>query len=358
MTVWILLMLSIFSLSVSHRASQELIFGRWVRDQVTTRVLAKAGIERALLELQLDKFLTFDAFNESWGSNEEAFKEIRLQQGTFTVSCDQPLIEAEEDTEKKEIKTEDPETEDSKASELKAVELEKAETKRYGLCDEAARININFADEEILTNLLLASVKKIVALDATKIAQSIIDWRDADDAAQQAGAESSFYGFLPTPYKARNASFESVEELLMIRGVTREIYNQIKNDVTVYTDGKVNFNTASQTALQALGLSPDLAKRLVEFRKGTDGILGNEDDPAFQMVEGITPALSAGSAFSGEDFAQITHAVGKQMVGVKSQVFRIQSIGRLNRSGQDIQTRVTCVTKRNGMVLYWHEGYE
>lgn len=323
--VWILSVLSVFTVVINGRASQELLMGKWVREQAMTRTLAKAGIERTLYEIQRDKFKTFDAVNETWSSNEAGLKDVILPAGKFTVLCETPT---------------------SKSGEKVPL---------YGACDEAARINLNKADETILVSLFMAAMPKLESPEAITIAQSIIDWRDSDDAALQFGAESTFYRFMEFPYEARNGMLESVEELLMIRGMTREIYEAVKNHVTVYSLGPVNFNTATPIAYRALGLSENLVNKFFEFRAGTDGILGNEDDGIFQSTDQITPSLSTQGSFSGEEFKQVTDAIGKGMVDVKSDVFRIRSISRLIRNGQEIHVGVSCVLTRKGDILYWNE---
>lgn len=81
----------------------------------------------------------------------------------------------------------------------------------YGITDEAGRISINGASATVLSRLPNMT---------SDIAAAIVDWRDADDNAQQGGAESSYYLALPTPYQAKNAPFESVDELLMVKDIT------------------------------------------------------------------------------------------------------------------------------------------
>jgi DNA uptake protein ComE-like DNA-binding protein len=55
------------------------------------------------------------------------------------------------------------------------------------------------------------------------IAAAIVDWRDADSTVTPLGAESPYYASLPVPSRPRNASFPTIRELLMVRGVTREL---------------------------------------------------------------------------------------------------------------------------------------
>ncbi len=80
----------------------------------------------------------------------------------------------------------------------------------YGITDEASKLNLNNATE---TQLLLLP-------NATyEMADSIIDWIDADSNTTGQGAESDYYQSLPRPYNAKNAPIETPEELLLIKGI-------------------------------------------------------------------------------------------------------------------------------------------
>jgi type II secretory pathway component PulK len=83
----------------------------------------------------------------------------------------------------------------------------------FGIVDEASKLNVNRVSEYSLQ--LLPEMTQDVAA-------AILDWRDADDETRPGGAESMYYLSLPDPYVAKNARFESVEELLLVRGVDME----------------------------------------------------------------------------------------------------------------------------------------
>lgn len=85
---------------------------------------------------------------------------------------------------------------------------------QYGLTDENAKLNINIATNDALMRLPNMT---------DDVAAAIIDWRDADSTPTAGGAENEYYMSLSDPYACKNAPFETVEELLMVRGVTREL---------------------------------------------------------------------------------------------------------------------------------------
>jgi len=85
----------------------------------------------------------------------------------------------------------------------------------YGVIDEASKLNINTATLDMLLKLPGMT---------PELAASIIDWRDADDTPTEGGGgESSYYLTLPDPYYCKNGPFETLDELLLVKGATRDV---------------------------------------------------------------------------------------------------------------------------------------
>ena len=90
----------------------------------------------------------------------------------------------------------------------------------YGLEDEASKIDLNSATANMLE--LLPNMDP-------NVAAAIVDWRDSNDTTTTTplyggqGAESDTYESLDPAYEAKNAPFESVEELRMVYGVTDDL---------------------------------------------------------------------------------------------------------------------------------------
>lgn len=85
----------------------------------------------------------------------------------------------------------------------------------FGLVDETVKLNINYAPYESL-----------VALPGMTedLAASIVDWRDEDETPTEGiGAESQVYLSRSPGHNARNAAFDSVEELRLVDGFTHEL---------------------------------------------------------------------------------------------------------------------------------------
>ncbi len=84
----------------------------------------------------------------------------------------------------------------------------------YGLTDEAGKINLNSASLEMLLKLPNMT---------SELAASIIDWRDEDSDVTTGGAEDEYYLLLSEPYNCKNAPFETVDEILLVKGASEEL---------------------------------------------------------------------------------------------------------------------------------------
>ncbi len=135
------------------------------------------------------------------------------------------------------------------------------------LHDENGKINLNgISDENKGILIEYFTQMGIDVLDADIIVDSILDWIDPDDLTHFNGAEDNYYESLPEPYKTKDAPFSSIEELALVRGITPEIFESIRNDITVYGDEqiKVNVNIASREIISSVpGLSGELVDELM-----------------------------------------------------------------------------------------------
>ena len=93
-------------------------------------------------------------------------------------------------------------------------DLENDRQNDYGLVDESSKINLNSATLEML--------QKLPEMTA-ELAASIIDWRDQDSDLTEGGAESEYYLLQADPYECKNAPLETVEEVLLIQGASKDI---------------------------------------------------------------------------------------------------------------------------------------
>jgi general secretion pathway protein K len=80
--------------------------------------------------------------------------------------------------------------------------------------------------------------------NAMMLANAVFDWVDLDDDQRfPGGAEDLFYYQQSPPGKAANQLFASVSELLVINGMTPEIYRALTPHVTLWGNGLLNINT-------------------------------------------------------------------------------------------------------------------
>ena len=210
----------------------------------------------------------------------------------------------------------------------------------YRVLDESGKININMLSDNsglVLSNLLvnLGAPKEI----ADTIVDSILDWKDADELHRLHGAESDYYMSLPNPYRSKNGDFDTVEELLMVKGVTPEIFygsntrTGIFRFLTVYSKvGGINVNTAPREVLEALpGMTPDAAGMVIVQRESA----GPTTPPDLRAV-------------LGERFTSLAPYIGAS----ESDLYTIDSTGYKKGEKQGFAVRATVSIAADGKYSY------
>lgn len=187
---------------------------------------------------------------------------------------------------------------------------------RVKIGNESGRININEADNSLLS--ILSMGIGLPEGDVLVLKDSIQDWRDRDDFFRLNGAESEYYRSLSKPYSCKNNYFASVDELLLVRGMKRDLFYKHflpemlsvieiyavdikRSDIQTYLtlenketdDGiqqfltvsgrekakkandydynKININAASPSLLIALPrMNEKIVSDIIEFRKNAD----------------------------------------------------------------------------------------
>ena len=99
------------------------------------------------------------------------------------------------------------------------------DTMRFGLMPESAKLNLNAASEEQIRKLLTPLLLNLGIENPEELIAAILDWRDEDDETRDGGAENDYYNSLDPgpPYNAKNGRFDSVEELLLVKGITAAV---------------------------------------------------------------------------------------------------------------------------------------
>jgi competence ComEA-like helix-hairpin-helix protein len=265
--LWCLALLAILTIGMLHTTRLELRLVRNHGDLLQAHYLALAGIEKAkaLIHQETEDLQMSGAvWRSNLIDNPQLFRDVPLGRGLFRVT-------------------------------RPARREEGGQSPMYGLCDEESRLDLNAAS--------LDELKRLPGM-TPEIAAAIADWRDKDDRLTPGGAEAEYYASLSPPYRPRNGPFETLRELMMVRGVTppllfgeeagREpsgaggdglsqagasswradrgwsdlltVESSVEN-VNARGKSRVNVKTASEESLGSVdGITSDLAKAIVAYR--------------------------------------------------------------------------------------------
>lgn len=317
--LWSVSLLTTLAVILGFQVRQKLVLVKRLDERDSGRLIAEAGVKKAIAELALESTEEFDSLTQNWSNNPRAFQEIQVGDGKFSVSYDTGCEET-----------------------------------RFGLIDEESKININKADVGVLERLFrLCGLEEF---EAQGLAFSIVDWRDADSelSSPSAGAEDSYYRLLPAPYEAKDAAFEVLDELLLVKGVDESIFQKIRNYITSYGNGLVNINTATKPVLMAVGFSENIADTIIAFRNGKDDLPGTADDNFFETIDDLPAKLNATDSLSQAEQAVVNNINSAGLVTTKSANFTVKSLATLSRS--KFVYEVICVVNRQGKILYWNES--
>jgi general secretion pathway protein K len=105
--------------------------------------------------------------------------------------------------------------------------------------------------------------------------EALLDWMDLDNQPRPGGAEREFYLSKKKPHPAKNGPLDSLDELLLIKGMDPSIFyggegkEGLKDYLTVHSDGRINLNTASPTIIMSLSPKIDqaMAQAVIAYRR-------------------------------------------------------------------------------------------
>ena len=167
------------------------------------------------------------------------------------------------------------------------------------IMSEGGKVNINVVSESMLRKIIGQLGLEGEAKDA--VVDSILDWRDPDDFHRVNGAENDYYQSLKEPYNCKNRNLDSVEELLLIRGVTPDLFygrKGIKNEeegsvdriglkdiFSIYSFGEqIDINSTTPLVLNAvLGIPKEVAQQIVKAREEKE--FENQQDLLLRVPE-------------------------------------------------------------------------
>ncbi len=157
---------------------------------------------------------------------------------------------------------------------------------RVRLFSESGKININKADEVLLTKMMASMELEMDQQQA--VVSAILDWRDEDDLVRLNGAEKDQYEQAGLAYQPSNNEFQRVDELRMVLGISNDIYQQIQPLLTVYSNqAEVDLDVASKEVMQAIGnIESGMLDDFIQQRtdNGTDTRSKGNEQSAYTII--------------------------------------------------------------------------
>ncbi len=202
--------------------------------------------------------------------------------------------------------------------------------------DLGARLNINSMNEAQLGAFFGYLLRD--QLMADHLAQTVMDWIDADDTRRVNGDERDAYikkGLLPLP---TNAPLATTADLLMVEGVTQEIYDKAAPYITTFGPGTVNINTADTVVLRSLpGMTDQVLLNILSRRSGGQRITS---------VASVIPGGNTGGRGGGNPLATQQLNQLNQVATVNTNNVLLTIVARPGLQAQP--TKLTALIQRNG----------
>jgi len=327
LALWALTLLAVFALSISVQARQKLNLLSRIESRSELPFTAESGINIAvaLIKKHLAKQnYEYNAEEKRFFHNNPVdFGEAEIGLGIFEVSY--YALDSGKD----------------------------GNTKRFGVIDEQSKININKSDKAVLQTLI-KNVLEYGDEEALELAEAIVDWREEGESDPGGFYSDSYYSALRYPYETKDSEFEHINEFLVLRAVTSDIFERLLPHITIYGDGRVNVNTASKQALRAIGFSNALTEAILEARRGSDGIEATEDDFIFANVHKLAADLEMFSELETDDVISVNYSIAGNLLTTSSSIYRIKSLSK--RVNSDSKVSVECVyDAMNDGFKYWRE---
>jgi general secretion pathway protein K len=309
--ILVLSMIALFSAMIITFSSDEgldIELAYNFHDSIQAQYIALAGVEAAKVILEQDE-PSHDSLDEQWAefpvylATASSYLNGAQLTGTITDECSKFDL-------------------NSLAIKDSYTELRKQQFQRFFTLQ-----NIDITTEE-LEDLTL----------------SIIDWLDTDSEVTMGGAEDEYYLSLEPPYHCKNAPMDSIEEILLVKGMKSEYffgtenYDGLKNYLTIGTGGKININTATEMVLKSISeqhFNDDVVSSIIACRPFTG--------QNFSCVQGL--GLSDGSDES--------NWIKNNVLVVKSSRFSVEVKGGMPSGAQVNVKSVLERINNNARIVYY-----
>lgn len=186
-------------------------------------------------------------------------------------------------------------------------------------------------------------------IDRWEIIGNVADWVDTDNTrcGLRSGYEDDLYNRIePDPYLAKNAPFDSKEEIRLVDGWEGEVYDKFEDRITVWGSGRINVNTASRDVLFGL---------LKAYCSGTPS-----DAHADQILDLMQEQVMFSDFQSEQDFITYIGGLGceasdqmKNVISTSSTVFTITSMGVVGDTTVTITAVLDYGSSGSGTMKYW-----
>lgn len=181
---------------------------------------------------------------------------------------------------------------------------------------------LNFQEQEVLVDCLL-------------------DYVDTDDLKRLNGREKT------STYQPADRDLQNVSEIARVANSAPLTSSPgWENDLTIYSQGPIDLETASLEILRLLpGLGETALQQFVQYRQGPDGKDGTEDDVVFDSLDTI------------RQFLGLTNAQFKEISGLVTYgdpTLQITSVGRSGNVTRQVEA-VVRKTNTKTQILSWKE---
>ncbi len=318
LTISLISILAVITLQFGRDMRQEYIISAGMKNNALLGEIARSGVVIAKQMLLLDQEENdFDSLYDSWNLIAEEDFTNSFTNGTLELAI----------------------TDESGKFQINAMVTRKREGEKPKTQeDHTKQIQRERDVRNILWRLLRAAPFLVDDGDAREIIDSLIDWIDSDDGdgEEEYGAEDSYYQSLTPPYFCKNGPIESIEELLLVKGISSELLYGTEEKpalaqllTALGDDGKININSVELPLLQAIvkGLDKSSAENLISFREEEN----NKELLANRQWYKAVPSFP-------EDIAD--KMILQNLISVSSTFFTIRATAKVNKQAKIVTASV------------------
>lgn len=189
---------------------------------------------------------------------------------------------------------------------------------------ESSRMPINTTNRDLW--LQLFRVYGLSDQEIDEIVDAIFDWTDTDDEVRVNGAEVDYYQSLSPPYNPHNAAFLSVEEILLVRGVTEQMFYGSPGNSTEGTQSVpglkdiLSVEKPGQGRFDINSCPKDILLAFLEITgEEADAVIAARQEKAFENLQEVAEMLPL----------EATEKLNKFFTAYRGNQFKIRSSGYL-----------------------------